>query len=231
MRRRKPPPPSKASERVTVALAVTAVASAGAVIAGELSRMARRRRDSDRVETPHSVGEAAGLATIDTVQVARTGYLEAPHHETVLFNMLSGFLGSFAMIRLITWAIHKGRMPVGGDIVIGKTHIHHFVPGIVLAFASGGAALMTEDDRLEEVLAVGFGAGAGLTFDEAALLLDLRDVYWSPEGLLSVQVSLAISALLSAGLLGLRMLRRGELKAEAQDLIPHPGHASAAATA
>jgi hypothetical protein len=216
---------------VTVALAVLSLASAGTVIVGEVSRMVRRRRDAEGVPAPQSVGEAAGLATIDTVQVARTGYLDAPHHEIVLFNILSGFLGAFATIRLITWAIRKGRMPVGGDIVIGSVHVHHFVPGIILAFVCGGAGLATENDRLEEVLAIGFGAGAGLTFDEAALLLDLRDVYWSPQGLLSVQVSLAVSAMLSAVILGLRMLRRGELEAEAQELIPHTGHASSAATA
>jgi hypothetical protein len=222
---------SKASERVTVALAVLAVGTAGTVVAGEVSRMVSRRRHAEGVPTPDSAAEAAGLATLDTVQVARAGYLEAPRQETVLFNILNGFLGAFATIRLITWAIHNGRMPVGGDIVIGTTHIHHFVPGIILAFGCGGAALVTNNERLEEVLALGFGAGAGLTFDEAALLLDMRDVYWSPQGLLSVQVSLAVSALLSATLLGMRMLRRGERKAEAAELIPHPGHASAAATA
>ncbi len=31
-----------------------------------------------------------------------------------------------------------------------------------------------------------------MTFDEAALLLDLRDVYWTREGILSVQVSLGV---------------------------------------
>jgi hypothetical protein len=54
------------------------------------------------------------------------------------------------------------------------------------------------------------GAGIGLTFDEAALLLDLRDVYWTREGLLSVQLSLGASAILSIAIITLRMLRRGE---------------------
>ena len=54
------------------------------------------------------------------------------------------------------------------------------------------------------------GAGIGLTFDEAALLLDLRDVYWTREGLLSVQLSLGATAILSIAILTLRMLRRGE---------------------
>jgi hypothetical protein len=54
------------------------------------------------------------------------------------------------------------------------------------------------------------GVGIGLTFDEAALLLDLRDVYWTREGLLSVQLSLGATAILSIAIVTLRMLRRGE---------------------
>jgi hypothetical protein len=205
-----------------VALAVFAVGTAGTVIAGEVARLARRRRQSKEEETPHTVGSAAGMATMDTVNVVRKAHDAAPRHETVLFNMLAGFLGAFATVRLLTWGIKGDWLPTR-DIVVGDTHVHHFVPGIVLAFGSGGAALVTEDERLEEVLAFGFGAGAGLTFDEAALLLDLRDVYWSREGLLSVQVSLAVAAMLSATILAMRMLRRGEQRAEAEELIPRHG--------
>ncbi len=60
----------------------------------------------------------------------------------------------------------------------------------------------------------------GLTFDEAALLLDLRDVYWTRQGLLSVQLSLGATAILSIAILTLRMLRRGERRREAEGLIP-----------
>jgi hypothetical protein len=60
----------------------------------------------------------------------------------------------------------------------------------------------------------------GLTFDEAALLLDLRDVYWSEEGMLSVQVSLGLTAILSTAILTLRILRRGERRQEEAGAIP-----------
>ncbi|MDX6616123.1 MAG: hypothetical protein QOD60_1214 [Solirubrobacterales bacterium] len=222
--------PSRGADRVTVGLAVLAVATAGTVIAGEVSRLARRRREAKEIPTPESIGVAASLARKDAAAVAREAYREAPRRETVLFNILSGFLGAFASIRLLTWSVKGQKVPGVGDIVLGDKHIHHFVPGIITAFGCGGAALVTEDERLEEVLAFGFGAGVGLTFDESALLLDLRDVYWSREGLLSVQVSLVTAALLSASILAGRMLRRGERKAEEQELIPHPSHASAAAT-
>ena len=96
------------------------------------------------------------------------------------------------------------------------------MPGILLAFGSGAAALLTADDKLEEKLAIPFGVGMGLTLDEAALLLDLRDVYWTREGVLSVQVSLGATALLAGTLLALRMLRRGERRTEAIGVIPAP---------
>jgi hypothetical protein len=57
---------------------------------------------------------------------------------------------------------------------------------------------------------VPFGIGMGLTLDESALLLELEDVYWTREGLLSVQITLAVTALLASVALGLRFLRRGE---------------------
>ena len=50
----------------------------------------------------------------------------------------------------------------------------------------------------------------GLTLDESALLLELEDVYWSPEGLLSVQITLATAAMIAALTLALRFVRRGE---------------------
>jgi hypothetical protein len=50
----------------------------------------------------------------------------------------------------------------------------------------------------------------GLTLDESALLLELEDVYWTREGLLSVQITLAVTALLASIALGLRLFKRGE---------------------
>ena len=123
--------------------------------------------------------------------------------------MLAGFLGSFAFVRLSTWGIRDRWWPFG-NVRVGGRHIHHFVPGILIAFGAGTVALLTDDDELEDRLAVPMGVGMGLTFDEAALLLDLRDVYWSREGLLSVQLSFGLTAILSIAILTLRMLRRGE---------------------
>jgi hypothetical protein len=137
----------------------------------------------------------------------------------VLFNILAGFSTAFLFIRVSTWGIRDGWWPAGEVFIRGR-HVHHFVPGIALAFLTGGAGLVTSNEKLEEVLAIPFGAGIGLTLDEAALLLQLEDVYWSREGLLSVQVSFGSAALLGSAILALRILRRGELRSERAGLIP-----------
>lgn len=209
------------SERATVGLATVALGAAGSVLAGQFSRMLARRASEAR--DPEALLESAPVAAADTVGVAVRGYVEAPRSETVLFNLLAGFLGSFALVRLSTLAIRDGKGPFR-NVRIGGRHIHHFVPGILIGFGSGTAALLTDSDELEQRLAIPMGVGIGLTFDEAALLLDLRDVYWTREGLLSVQLSLGATAILSIAILTLRMLRRGERRQEQEGLIPPPQH-------
>jgi hypothetical protein len=218
------------AERTTVALAGVAVATLGALVSGEVLRMARRRRESGEADTPEGFVDVAELATRDTIAVARRGLRATPHHETVLFNMLQGFLGAFALARLSTWGMRRGWWPFT-EVTVGGRHVHHFVPGIVLAFASAIAGMTTRDNGVEAAAAVPFGAGVGLTLDEAALLLDLRDVYWTREGVLSVQVSLGVTAILAASILALRVFRRGEEKGEEEGLIPHVEHGIAGAGA
>jgi hypothetical protein len=208
-----------------VGLAALALGGAGAVLVDQFGRMLRRRTPEH--PDPEILLESAPAAAADTVSVAVRGYAETPRSETVLFNLLSGFLGSFALVRLSTWGI-RDRWGPFRNVRIGGRHIHHFVPGILLAFTAGTVALLTDDDALEQRLAVPMGAGIGLTFDEAALLLDLRDVYWTREGLLSVQLSLGATAILSIAILTQRMLRRGERRQEQEGAIPPPpGHSLA----
>jgi hypothetical protein len=215
---------NRGTDRLTLGLAGLAAATAGSVIAGELLRLARRRagelpEGETVLDTAEHALAAAGEATSDTVSIAIEGYEATPRGETILFNILSGFVGAFVLIRLSTTGIRAGWNPFGSVRVRGR-HIHHFVPGILLAFGAGGAGLITQNERLEQTLAVPFGAGIGLTFDEAALLLDLRDVYWTREGLLSVQLSSGLAAILGGTIIFLRMLRRGEEAAEQRGEIP-----------
>ncbi len=215
------------ADRLTLGLAGVAAATAGTVLIGELAKLTRRRAlEQPEAETVLDSAEhalaAAGEATSDAVTVAIEGYEATPRGETVLFNMLTGFVGGFALMRISTAGIRSGWWPTG-DIRLGGRHIHHFVPGILIAFFAGGAGLITQNAKLEQALAVPFGAGIGVTFDEAALLLDLRDVYWTREGILSVQLSLGLTAILGGTIIFLRMLRRGEERVEERgDLPPAP---------
>ena len=84
------------------------------------------------------------------------------------------------------------------------------MPGIVLAFVAGAAAILTREEELEAKLAVPFGVGMGLTLDESALLLELDDVYWTERGAVSVEIALASLAIVSSLGLVSRLLRRGE---------------------
>jgi copper chaperone CopZ len=143
--------------------------------------------------------------------VARAGYRETPPRENALFNLLSSFAVTFLATRGTTYLLRR-RRTVGPfrNLVLGRRHIHHFVPGIVLGFAAGAIAIVSRDEALEPWLAVPFGVGMGLTLDESALLLELEDVYWTREGLLSVQITLSVIAVLASLALGMRFLRRGE---------------------
>ena len=208
MRRRRSP--GLVLDRLTLALGGLAAATTAAVVAVEFGRVWRRGSAPLPQETD-DVLLAAEEAVAQTAEVARAGYRDVSSGENAMFNLLTSFVGSFALTRWITYMLRR-RRNVGPfrDLRLGRRHIHHFVPGIVIAFASGSAAIVARDDAVEARLAIPFGAGMGMTLDESALLLELDDVYWSREGILSVQITLAVTAMLGALALGLRFLRRGE---------------------
>ncbi len=211
------------AERRTLGIGLIAAIATSAAVALEYGRVWRRGsaplpRESDDLLL------AAEEAAAETARVAVAGYAGVSPSEKILFNLFASFVATFALARAITYALRE-RTTFGPfrDFRVGRRHIHHFVPGIVLAFASGAAAIVTREEELERPLAVAFGAGMGLTLDESALLLELEDVYWTPEGLLSVQITMTTIALLAALALGLRFLRRGEQLVLEDGSAPRPG--------
>jgi hypothetical protein len=199
-----------AVERKTIAFGVAAYAVTAAALLAEFGRVWRRGSaplpgEADRVL------DAAGQAAGEAVAVAVSGYREMPRRENALFNLLASFVTSFSLARGISYLLRsRRRFGPFRNLRIGERRIHHFVPGILLAFGSGATAILTDDDQIEPRLALVFGTGMGLTLDESALLLELDDVYWTREGVLSVQITLAAMALISATVLAARFLRRGE---------------------
>lgn len=187
-----------------------AVSATVATVAFEWARVWRRGSAPNPGETDHLLA-AGRTATRETLAVIREGYRAGPERENATFTMLAAFTLTFAGARAVTGLIRTGR---GGrllrNVIVGDRHIHHFVPGMLLALGSGGVAIATRKEAIERPLAVPFGAGAALIFDEAALLLELEDVYWSERGVLSLQLSFGAIALLASLALGVRLLRRGE---------------------
>jgi hypothetical protein len=198
------------AERRTALLALLALGTSAAVAAGEFGRIWKRGSAPLPRETDEPIA-AAAEAVGETAAIAVAGYQHVSSRENAMFNLLASFIASFLLARGITHVL-RGRKRFGPfrNVRLGRRHIHHFVPGILLAFASGAAAIVTRNEDIEPQLALVFGTGMGLTFDESALLLELEDVYWTPDGLLSVQISLTTVALLGALALALRLLRRGE---------------------
>ncbi len=123
--------------------------------------------------------------------------------ERVLISSVA-FYFTFALVRVITHAIHAGRGPFH-DVSVGGRHIHHLVWGILLLLLVGYCWLWQVTLRsraLGRALACLYGVGAALTLDEYALWLNLQDVYWERQGRASIDAVLLFSALLTMGLVG-----------------------------
>jgi len=115
--------------------------------------------------------------------------------------LLAAMLLSFAFIRLSTRLQRSPRVTWWPGSVETKSgvHVHHLVFGIVTLLVVGFLSFAIDPEATgRNVLAILFGIGAGLTLDEFALWLYLKDVYWSEQGRLSVDA--VVLAGLAAGL-------------------------------
>ena len=186
---RRRPSSSTAAPRRWACVALSAALGTAAV---ELARVWRRGSAELPTETEDvsELLEAAGTATLETIAVVREGYKAVSTRENAVFNLLAAFTVTFGLTRATTALIRSGKgHGVLRDFVIADKRVHHFVPGIALALAAGGTSISVRSKQLDRWLALPFGAGAALVLDEAALLLELDDVYWTEEGVLSLQVS------------------------------------------
>jgi hypothetical protein len=197
-------------DRRTWALGAAAIGTTGALVVGELARVWRRGSAPLPTETSDVIG-AAEEAAREAVTVALAGYRTGSRRENALLNLLWSFTLTFGATRLSTLVIRRrGRLGPIRNYRLGGRHVHHFIPGIALAFIAGGISIVTRREALDPWLALPFGVGVALTLDESALLLELDDVYWTERGIVSVEVSLGVLALLSSVAIALRVLRRGE---------------------
>jgi hypothetical protein len=85
---------------------------------------------------------------------------------------LISFIASFVVARTFT--------TFNPDIVLvsGSFHIHHFWFGLALQAIGGWLGISYNDERINRLAAILFGAGGGLIGDEVGFLLTFGD-YWS----------------------------------------------------
>jgi hypothetical protein len=127
------------------------------------------------------------------------------HAQREGFVLLAAFLLSFLFIRTSARLMRSPKVPwwPGSVTTGGGLHIHHLVWGIVLVLMSGFLRFSLDPKSpWGEILAAGFGIGAGFTLDEFALWVRLEDVYWSDEGRASLDAVIVATLIGGLVLLG-----------------------------
>ncbi|MDG9701341.1 hypothetical protein [Streptomyces sp. DH37] len=123
-----------------------------------------------------------------------------------LFCFFTGMIVGFASIRFSTRMIRAGVRWWPGNVETGGLHIHHVVFGVVMMLLGGivGFSVPAGLTGWRAAAAALFGVGSALVLDEFALILRLRDVYWTQEGRLSVEAVFVALAALGLLLIGER---------------------------
>ena len=115
------------------------------------------------------------------------------------------FLCTFGFIRTSAHLIRAEVSWWPGNVQVGGTHIHHLVWGICLMLVVGWVGATRDlSSPWSEIVPILFGIGVGLTLDEFALWLTLRDVYWEEEGRRSIDAVILVTAAAAILLIGFR---------------------------
>lgn len=115
--------------------------------------------------------------------------------------MFLAILVTFLLTRTVTRLIRSGRGGRAGlgNVQIAGNHVHHQVFGILIIIGTGIVLVSaTPSGAALSVAAAVFGVGVGLTVDEFALWLRLRDVYWTSEGRISVDAIFCVLVITGA---------------------------------
>lgn len=106
--------------------------------------------------------------------------LQSPSTERLIAIIISSFLATFVIARLMVYLVLEHLMP-DFFLTIKGVHIHHFAYGVfVLAvisfyFIIGQPKLGTKRFRWATAI---YGIGLALTFDEFGMWIRLEDNYW-----------------------------------------------------
>lgn len=87
-------------------------------------------------------------------------------------------MGSFIVSRLLVHMMDAKIIP-DYYVFIGQTHVHHFNWGILLLAVTGLLHFSVQTQKQKKLLAMFYGIGLGLAFDEFGMWLKLEDEYSS----------------------------------------------------
>src|SRR5215470_16895832 len=107
--------------------------------------------------------------------------------KSAALGIASAFAMTVVAARAVSWIFPRFHWePVSG------MHIHHYVYGIFILAAAGYLALIFKSDRATPWIALLYGLGVGLTFDEFGMWFNapfVRGVRWNMSGVTIVAVA------------------------------------------
>lgn len=103
---------------------------------------------------------------------------------------LLSFVASFGVTRIFTTLNPRTVWEFSGGL-----HVHHFWYGIAMLAIGGWLGISYEDERINRLAAILFGAGGGLIGDEFGLLLTFGE-YWTEITYTFVIIFLAFASML-----------------------------------
>ena len=115
-------------------------------------------------------------------------------------RVLAAFILTFVIARVLVILIMAGKLPPELFFHIRGTHVHHLNYGIFLLSVSGALLIFARPTgkRLSAV-AVLYGIGLALTFDEFGMWLHLGGLYWQRASYDAVVTVGALLALIAYG--------------------------------
>jgi hypothetical protein len=114
---------------------------------------------------------------------------EVKTRPNLSLTALLSFIASFAIARIFTSFYPETSVRLRGY------HIHHFWFGVALLAIGGWLGISYENERVNRIAAILFGAGGGLIGDEVGLLITFEN-YWTDITYTFVIIFLTLASIL-----------------------------------
>jgi hypothetical protein len=106
-------------------------------------------------------------------------YLFTSRLQEIPFIVFLSFLLTFLITRFYLYIVNRDILELPGAIYLNGVHIHHLNIGIIILALTGFWSIYDLRPTLHRLLAIIYGIGLGLTFDEFALWFMLKDNYYA----------------------------------------------------